>query len=234
MPKRKRAVVGFYKDDDGKTRPVTKPLGELKRKKVIEKPKPFKGVSPHGIEKDYGQWGLPEERIVYKDRDFLIVRYPARTKTKFCYEVIPITKEGKRLDDWQICPEPSTFPAAKRLMERYRKQVRNHKRGSLRRSLVDVDTYEYVLISDGKHVSKVHVFVNKKEKWAFIYSIRTSKGFMRKGFGGRLVDMLEADLKRRGIKEVRTHLLGRVVPMFVRRGYKSTYSGSGYYYKEKL
>jgi len=48
LTKHKRVAVGFYKDADGKTRPVTKPLGELKRKKIIKKPSKFKGVSPQG------------------------------------------------------------------------------------------------------------------------------------------------------------------------------------------
>jgi len=44
--RRKRIAVGFYKDKKDKTRPITKPVAELKRKKVIQKPKRFKGVSP--------------------------------------------------------------------------------------------------------------------------------------------------------------------------------------------
>lgn len=45
-PKKKQQVVGFFKDEDGKTKPITKPKAELKRKKVVKKPKKFKGVSP--------------------------------------------------------------------------------------------------------------------------------------------------------------------------------------------
>ncbi|MDH5634867.1 MAG: hypothetical protein OEY30_03470 [Candidatus Bathyarchaeota archaeon] len=44
MAKHKRVAVGFYKDEDGKTRPITKP--SVKRKQVIEKPRRFKGVGP--------------------------------------------------------------------------------------------------------------------------------------------------------------------------------------------
>lgn len=43
---KKRVAVGFYKDDEDRTRPITKSTAELKRKKVIQNPKKFKGVSP--------------------------------------------------------------------------------------------------------------------------------------------------------------------------------------------
>jgi len=45
-PKKWRTVIGFYKDREKKTRPITKPIGELRRKKVIQEPTPFKGISP--------------------------------------------------------------------------------------------------------------------------------------------------------------------------------------------
>jgi len=41
-----RKIVGFYKDKDKKTRPITKPVAVLKRKKVIQNPKAFSGVKP--------------------------------------------------------------------------------------------------------------------------------------------------------------------------------------------
>jgi len=47
-PKRKGAVVGFYKDKRDRTRPITKPVAMLKRKKVIQKPKTMKSISPKG------------------------------------------------------------------------------------------------------------------------------------------------------------------------------------------
>jgi len=43
---KKRSVVGFFKDEDGTTRPVTKSAAELKRKKIVKKPRKFKGISP--------------------------------------------------------------------------------------------------------------------------------------------------------------------------------------------
>lgn len=51
VPNKKRiilpgVIVGFYKDGEGRTRPVTKPKAELKRKKIVLHPKKFKGVAP--------------------------------------------------------------------------------------------------------------------------------------------------------------------------------------------
>ena len=65
MPKRRkheRVAVGFFKDEDGETRPVTKSVGELNRKKVVKNPRTFKGVSPKNnrlqIRKVWsGTWG---------------------------------------------------------------------------------------------------------------------------------------------------------------------------------
>jgi predicted RNase H-like nuclease (RuvC/YqgF family) len=41
-----KPVVGFYKDRRGETRPITKSVAELNRKKVIQGGQRFKGVSP--------------------------------------------------------------------------------------------------------------------------------------------------------------------------------------------
>jgi len=46
--RRNQKVVGFYKDEKDRTRPITKSKAELKRKKLIKKPKKFKGVQPKG------------------------------------------------------------------------------------------------------------------------------------------------------------------------------------------
>jgi len=43
---RRRVTVGFYKDKEKRTHPITKTLGELNRKQIIKKPKKFKGVKP--------------------------------------------------------------------------------------------------------------------------------------------------------------------------------------------
>jgi hypothetical protein len=42
---KQRKIVGFYRED-GKTKPITKPLSEFSRKKIIENPGRFKKVSP--------------------------------------------------------------------------------------------------------------------------------------------------------------------------------------------
>jgi len=41
-----KKVVGFYKDGKKRTRPITKSTQELKQKKIIKKPRKFKGVKP--------------------------------------------------------------------------------------------------------------------------------------------------------------------------------------------
>lgn len=83
-------------------------------------------------EKNYGKWGEKHERIVYKDEDFIIVKCPGNTKTKFCYQVVPIQPGTvARLDDYEICPEPDTFEKAVELMTRNREDVQQWKKGNL-------------------------------------------------------------------------------------------------------
>jgi len=84
----------------------------------------------------YDYWGLPEEKIVHQDEDFVIVRYPAalgKSRTGFIYEVIPTSKTGGRLDDWEICPEHDTLGAAVRQMEQNRTVVRKYKAAKKRK-----------------------------------------------------------------------------------------------------
>lgn len=45
----KRVAVGFYKDEEGRTRPITRSTKELKRKKIVQKAKQFKGIKPKGL-----------------------------------------------------------------------------------------------------------------------------------------------------------------------------------------
>ena len=74
-------------------------------------------------EKDYGEWGSPDERIVYKDNQFVIVKHKAHTKTGFCYEIIPIDEKERRLKDIQICPEPDTFQEAIKMLKEYKNEI---------------------------------------------------------------------------------------------------------------
>jgi len=76
----------------------------------------------------YGYWGTRRERIVYRDEDFVIVRHTARGGG-YVYEVIPVTADGKRLDDWQICPEVDALDKAMELMRKHRAAVRRYKQG---------------------------------------------------------------------------------------------------------
>ena len=41
-----RVLVGFYKDKDGKTKPLTRSAREINRKKVVKRGKQFRGVKP--------------------------------------------------------------------------------------------------------------------------------------------------------------------------------------------
>ena len=66
-------------------------------------------------ERDYGYWGHPHERIVYKSKYFVIMKYPD-SRGGHGYEVIPIDERGARLDDIEICPEPKTFEKALQMM----------------------------------------------------------------------------------------------------------------------
>lgn len=50
--RRGRVAVGFFKDEKDRTRPITKPVSELKRKKIIRKPKKFRGVQPRKTKKE--------------------------------------------------------------------------------------------------------------------------------------------------------------------------------------
>ena len=51
----KGQVVGFYKDRDGKTKPITKSAADLNRKKLIENGHGFKGVGVVGRVRDVSQ-----------------------------------------------------------------------------------------------------------------------------------------------------------------------------------
>jgi len=46
LKKTRRKAVGFFKDNDGEIRPITKSSGELNRKRIVQDPREFKGVSP--------------------------------------------------------------------------------------------------------------------------------------------------------------------------------------------
>lgn len=39
-------VIGFYRDERGRTKPITRSNAELSCKKIIEKPRKFKGIQP--------------------------------------------------------------------------------------------------------------------------------------------------------------------------------------------
>jgi len=49
--RRGAVVVGFYTDEEGEARPITKSTAELNRKKIIRKPKKFSGVKPKAKQK---------------------------------------------------------------------------------------------------------------------------------------------------------------------------------------
>lgn len=52
MPKKhKRVAIGFFTDEDGEVKPLTKALVEMKRKKVIRNPRSFKGIFPSKAER---------------------------------------------------------------------------------------------------------------------------------------------------------------------------------------
>jgi hypothetical protein len=44
--KQSKTVVGFYRDRDGKTKPITKSIAELNRKKFVKSGRSFRGVEP--------------------------------------------------------------------------------------------------------------------------------------------------------------------------------------------
>ena len=41
----RKAAVGFFRED-GKTKPVTKSVAELNRKKIVQNPRSFQGINP--------------------------------------------------------------------------------------------------------------------------------------------------------------------------------------------
>jgi hypothetical protein len=68
--KHKRVAVGFYKDENGETRPVTKPKAELQRKKILRNPRKFKGVKPGKNFKAGYRVGEPAETSASKVLEF--------------------------------------------------------------------------------------------------------------------------------------------------------------------
>lgn len=107
--KAKSQVVGFFRED-GKTKPVTKPKAELKRKKVVAKPKKFPGIKPIHPE------GTPEWSLcldcehIGPTRKFqggvLIqdLRPLMRTKEDFLKNLDKIEKGLNKIQDGK-CPE---------------------------------------------------------------------------------------------------------------------------------
>ena len=72
-------------------------------------------------------WGTLEERVVYVDQDFAIVRHRAFTETGFVFEVVPLSERASRLDDIDICPEQSTLFEALQLAEENRRWIQKYK-----------------------------------------------------------------------------------------------------------
>jgi hypothetical protein len=65
-----RVLVGFYKDKDGKTKPVTRSARELNRKKVVKNPKRFHTVSPLHTRKEFLFFADQfEEQYPFEDYD---------------------------------------------------------------------------------------------------------------------------------------------------------------------
>jgi len=101
------------------------------------------------------------EKIVYRDSDFIIVRYEG-FKTKFVYEVIHVVKNTtKRLNDIQICPEPCTLKGAKKLMKQYKKGIK--------RIFISGLTVAYVKEEDNTYI--VYHFFDNILQYKYSYSV---------------------------------------------------------------
>lgn len=69
--KQAKPVLGFYRDRDGETKPITKSVTELNRKKVIKNAHGFKGVNvvtkvrerPQVLEDLLGEFHLTEDHL---------------------------------------------------------------------------------------------------------------------------------------------------------------------------
>ncbi|HDH44125.1 MAG TPA: hypothetical protein ENG66_01785 [Thermococcus sp.] len=73
-------------------------------------------------------WADENERVVYLDADFAIIRHPA--VSGYVYEVVPITPNGTRLDDIEICPEPPSLAEALKIARENRKWIQKYKEGT--------------------------------------------------------------------------------------------------------
>jgi hypothetical protein len=80
-----RTVLGFYKDH-GKTKPITKSTGQLKRKKVVKNPRRMNAVRPNG-----SRWTLTYKRT--RQLKQLCTHFLEKYKPKcfFCHQ--PITEK---------------------------------------------------------------------------------------------------------------------------------------------
>lgn len=65
MPRkpRKQIVVGFYTDGEGETRPITKPIGDRMRKRIIRNPTRFKPIRPKAL------------KLGHKEKELLLVGF---------------------------------------------------------------------------------------------------------------------------------------------------------------
>lgn len=108
--KRKRKVVGFYKDkENGKVKPITKSSKELKRRKVVKNTRRFKGVQPKwgqkarktlkvGALKEVGYDPYKSERARHMALNKSIKEVGVETTRRRMQYLVNITKDGTKLD----------------------------------------------------------------------------------------------------------------------------------------
>lgn len=94
--------MGFFKDDKDRTRPITKPTSEIKRKKIVKKPRNFKGVSPtKKLRRKLRDRGLKELRaqpIGVMNRFLVKRRYQPTSSGKVYYKDLQTRKAIDDLD----------------------------------------------------------------------------------------------------------------------------------------
>jgi DNA-directed RNA polymerase subunit RPC12/RpoP len=75
--RRGRVLVGFFKDEDGKVKPLTKSVREVKRERIVKKPRKFQPVKPNRK-----PWKLPARVTRLKHQPSIDAKQKKRVRAK--------------------------------------------------------------------------------------------------------------------------------------------------------
>lgn len=167
---KQRTVLGFYKDH-GKTKPITKSAGQLKRKKIVKNPKKMNAVKPNG-----SRWTLTYKRT--RQLKQLSTHFLEKHKPKcfFCHKVLTVTDLPDNITDHHINGDHSdNRPANKAL---------SHETCHRQHHFKEVAPSNGIRkIGPGKHNPKAELFEYKGRRFVLIPMKGRKGDFIVKVYG---------------------------------------------------